>query len=332
MNEPICSNRVFVGRFESKDQILHQMQDAFSWLGRIIKPGDRVFIKPNLTYPFFKPGVTTSPEFMEAAVQVLRDSTSKITFVESDGGAYSWPALTAMEGHKMTELRSRYDVRLLGLSQQPRRLVSTEIDGHRLEIELSAEMLDECDVFITMPVPKVHAMTYLTLAYKNQWGCIPDPKRLRHHHNFDRLILGVNKLLRTQIALFDGTYFLNRTGPMAGDAVPMNLLIASDGIGAGSLVCSELMQIPATKAGHKRLAQRLGMMPSTLQQVTLNTDLEQFRKQPFFLKRTAMHWVSYGMFHSQTLTRILYHSPVAKPAHRILYFFRGAPKDFVPKW
>lgn len=46
-------NRLHVARFESKSDITPKMPDAFSWLGdSIVKPGDRVFIKPNLTYPF----------------------------------------------------------------------------------------------------------------------------------------------------------------------------------------------------------------------------------------------------------------------------------------
>ena len=56
-------NRVCVAHLESKSDIAPAMQDAFSWLGdSIIKPGGRVFIKPNLTYPFYKAGVTTSPK------------------------------------------------------------------------------------------------------------------------------------------------------------------------------------------------------------------------------------------------------------------------------
>jgi uncharacterized protein (DUF362 family) len=32
---------------------------------------------------------------------------------------------------------------------------------------------------LTIPVPKVHCMTGISLSLKNQWGCLPDMMRLR---------------------------------------------------------------------------------------------------------------------------------------------------------
>lgn len=327
------SNRVYVQGFESKDSLAVRLADAFSWLGDgLVRRGDRVFVKPNLTYPYYKPGVTTSPEMMEALVQVLSSCTSNITFVESDGGVYAWPAQQAMEGHGIADLCKRYGAKMLNLSERPRRMITNDVDGRSVSIELSAEMLDESDLFITMPVPKVHAMTYLTLGFKNQWGCVPDVKRLLHHSEFDHKIIAVNEALRTRIALFDGTYFLNRSGPMEGDAVRMNLFVLSDGIGAGSMVCCDLMQISPTKSSHLRLAHKLGLMPFDLKEMDLNCDLASFKREPFYLQRTWLNWVALAAFHSRLITKLGYDSAAAKPLHDLLYMIRGKPKDVSPKW
>jgi len=192
-----------------------------------------VFIKPNFTYPCYKEGVTTSPLAIEALVQVLRNRTSHITICESDGGKNAWHAEDGFAGHGVLDLVKRYGVRAMNLTEQSREVVTTEIAGHCVEVELAAPMLHECDVFITMPVPKVHVMTGVSLGFKNQWGCIPDVERLHHHPNFAHVVLAVNKLLRTRLTVFDGTYFLNRTGPMNGDPVPMNLVVVSDNPAAG---------------------------------------------------------------------------------------------------
>lgn len=327
------SNRVFIDRFEHKSEIYNKIQAAFAWLGELVKPGDSVFIKPNLTYPFYKPGVTTSPEFMEAVVKVLKDTTDNITFVESDGGAYAWPADQAMAGHKIPDLCKRYGIKMMNLTERPRREVTREIAGREVTVELSAEMLDQSDLFITMPVPKMHVMTYLTLGFKNQWGCLPDVKRLRNHPDFDHKILAINQALRTRVAVFDGTYFLNRTGPMDGDPVQKNLVIVSDGIGAGSLVCCELLGISPWKAGHLRLAQKIGMMPKHLADVALNCDLETFLPdEPFHLHRTWINYITLMAFRSSLLTRIVYDSAFAKPIHELLYLIRGRPDDVHPEW
>ncbi len=43
-------------------------------------------------------------------------------------------------------------------------------------------------------------------------------KRLREHHaDFARKVLAINKILKPRLAIFDGTWFLDRSGPLEGD-------------------------------------------------------------------------------------------------------------------
>ena len=50
---------------------LREGLDWVSWTD-IVAPGARVSIKPNFTYPRHKPGVTTTPALLEAAVKLRR--------------------------------------------------------------------------------------------------------------------------------------------------------------------------------------------------------------------------------------------------------------------
>ena len=52
----------------------------------------RVMIKASLAYPERRTGVTTPPAFFEAVRGVLRRGTGRITIVELNEGAKSWPA------------------------------------------------------------------------------------------------------------------------------------------------------------------------------------------------------------------------------------------------
>jgi uncharacterized protein (DUF362 family) len=211
--------RVYVGRFdESPGALRARVHEALSFVqtGRFLSPDSRVFLKPNFTYPFYKAGVTTSPAVIEAVVEYLKEWTSRVTIVESDGGAHAWKAEAAFEGHGIPDLCRRYGISCVSLTNLPREMAEAEIGGRRVRIELASPMLHESDLFITLPVPKRHVMTGVSLAFKNQWGCIPDVKRLRNHPDLPYKVLAINKLLRTRIALFDGTYFLDRTGPMDG--------------------------------------------------------------------------------------------------------------------
>lgn len=329
----LVENRVFLGRFQSCDDLSEKMGQALDFVSsRLVRPDSRIYVKPNLTYPFYKPGVTTSPGFMEALVSRLVDTTRDVTFVESDGGAYAWPAHEAMAGHGLPDLCKRYGIKTLNLTNEPRRAVTLEVAGKEVTVELSAEMLDKSDLFITMPVPKVHAMTGLSLAFKNQWGCLPDVKRLRNHPEFDHKIIAINQALRTELGVYDGTYFLNRSGPMEGDPVEKKLIVVARGIGAGDLVCTRLMGVPLENVSHLRLALSIGLIPKGLGEITLNQDIAPFVGDRFVLERTKINYVTLAAFHSKWLTQVVYDSRLAKPIHDLLYLVRGKPQDVSPRW
>src|SRR2546427_8885877 len=70
-----------------------------------LKSDTRVALKPNFTYPCHKAGVTTSPAMIRETVRLLREVTSRIAIVESDGGYGSWSAHDAFHGHGLQTLR-----------------------------------------------------------------------------------------------------------------------------------------------------------------------------------------------------------------------------------
>jgi uncharacterized protein (DUF362 family) len=67
------------------------LQRGFEFCGgpRLIRPGDHVCIKPNLTFPYFRKGVMTNPEALEALIVFLKGYTDRITICESDSGGYN---------------------------------------------------------------------------------------------------------------------------------------------------------------------------------------------------------------------------------------------------
>jgi hypothetical protein len=133
---------------------------------------------------YYKPGVTTSPQVIRAAVKILREFTPHIAIVETDGGYGAWQASEAFAGHGMNSLSEEFGVEIVNLNEEPRQLILFRSGRQNRQLPLPTRLLHETDVFITMPVPKIHCMTGLTLAYKNQWGCIPNIMRLRVHYIF----------------------------------------------------------------------------------------------------------------------------------------------------
>jgi uncharacterized protein (DUF362 family) len=320
-------NKVYVGKIPESgltSSILHQ---ALEWLGweAIIPAGARIFIKPNLTWPEHLPGVTTTPAAMESLVSVLRTRSSNITIGESDGGYHSYRAEEAFTGHKLYALVKKYGISLTNLSAGKSETRTLEVAGKPVEVTLPAFLLHEIDVFITMPVPKTHVMTTVSLAFKNQWGCIPSTMRLREHYQFDRKIIAINRLLKPRLAVLDGTYFLDGAGPMTGEAVRMDQLIVGDDIGAASLVACKIMGINPASVRHIKAAMAEDRFPPSLDSVQLNTPLDPFLGSRFRMKRAFLDWISLIGFRSRFFTYLFWESPLANPLHDILYRVRANP-------
>jgi uncharacterized protein (DUF362 family) len=318
------AGRVYVNHLCPPIVLVDKVRAALQFLRweDLIPTGSRVFIKPNLTWRRPQPGVTVTPEFLAATVEVLRERTRHIIVGESSGGYHTFPAEEAFESHGLYDLAKRFGIDVVNLSRCEEESVTGVVAGRPVDVELPKLLLHDIDVFITLPVPKVHTNTTVSLGFKNQWGCIPNPMRLRQHARFAEKIVLINRVLRPRLALFDGTYMLDRNGPMIGDPVETRLIIASDDVGAGSLACCEIMRIDPWSAKHLRLARHEGMIPSSLQEVILNQPIEPFRSHRFRVQRNVVNWASYAAFHSELLTKIIYDSRAADLLHRALYRVR----------
>src|SRR5580704_3740674 len=164
--------RVFVGKVESNN-ISDAVRAALHWINweTIVPMGSHVFIKPNLTWVSHLPGITSSPAFLSALVELIRERTRNITIGESDGGYNSFKADEAFRGHGLDQLASRYGVKLINLSTLPAEERTGVVAGRAVTVRLPRYLLRDVEVFLTAPVPKIHATTGVSLGLKNQWGC-----------------------------------------------------------------------------------------------------------------------------------------------------------------
>jgi uncharacterized protein (DUF362 family) len=285
-----------------------------------------VFIKPNLTYPVYKKGVTTRKEFVEQLVSCIREinSTTVIYIGEGEGGYNSFSMTEAMRSMGFNEVEKLFpNVRIVNLSELPTRNVELQAMGKPYFLDLPALFFDEIDFSITCPVPKVHDMTKITLSFKNQWGCLPDIMRLKNHHVFDEIIGQVCQKLKFRYAFLDGLYGLDNNGPMVGDPVKVNWFAASNSLGAFDLIVSGMMGFDWKKVRHLRKAAEYGLVPDP-DMIEIIGDSKSFKRK-FNLHRTFWNYPALAAFRSSRLTKIVYFSKWAKLLHDIMYTFRKRP-------
>ena len=315
------------GLFRTDEGVPAAVRRALEWSGILdrVSPGARVALKPNLTYPWYKPGVTTSPEIVRETVRLLRERGAGVAIVESDGGYGAWNAWEAFKGHGLDQIAKETGAELVNLCEEDKEPISFRARGRTYQLPMPVRLLRHTDLFITMPVPKIHAMTGITLAFKNQWGCVPDNMRLRRHYIFNEAIVAINRALKPAV-LSDGTWFLDRQGPMDGDAVRMDLILAASDPGAFDLYVSTLMGYPWRRVAHMRRAVRLGEMPDSLDAIRFNVDPREARGRVFRLERSPRNYIALAGFSSRFLTWFGYESWFGRIVlHGILYAIVGKP-------
>jgi uncharacterized protein (DUF362 family) len=291
--------------------------------------GKLIFIKPNLTFPEYRPGVMTNPEAIEAAVIALKDYTDQIFIGDSDSGGYNRFSMDDVySAIGIRQLTTQYGVKIVNLSQGPRRPIQFAYHGKEFSLPLPVLLLDDIDLTVTMPVPKVHCNTGVSLTFKNQWGCIPENKdRLRLHPYFQHVILEVNRAVKTRIALVDGKYGLNHNGPMLGDPVLLDWALVSDHIGTAARVVCRLMGTQIEKIPHLRYAETQNMIPKD-EEIEINCDLAPFIGPRFYLRRKLTDYPGYLAFNSSWIAYLAYFSPLSGFLHKVLYLVRKPFYDY----
>lgn len=299
--------------------------ESFSIINEFNK-ANAIFIKPNLTYPKYKQGVTTRIEFIEGLVAALRqiNNCTKIYIGEGEGSYNSFSMTEAMLSMGFYDLEKKYkNVQILNISKIPTRIVELKVVGKPYLVELPEIFFKEIDFSITCPLPKVHCMTKISLSFKNQWGCLPDAMRLKHHYVLNKIIGQICNILKFRYAFLDGKYGLNKNGPMMGIPKEINWFVASNSLGAFDMIVSEMMGFHWKDIGHLIESFKFGFIPNRKEIIIIGD--EELLKKKFVLRRTFWNYPALLAFHSKRLTHLFYFSKFAKILHKIMYLFRERP-------
>ena len=288
-----------------------------------IAKGSTVFLKPNLTFPEYRPGVMTSFECVEAVTRCLTERGYQVMIGEAEGGGYNQFSMDAVfENVGITRLAAETGAKLVNISFTDPEILTLDAGGRKISVPVPKLLLHEIDAFITLPVPKIHMNTLVSMSIKNQWGCIQAPtERLKLHPYFAQVMFELNSRLPNAFSIIDGRYGLNRSGPMRGDVVNLNWLLASNDLVAADRVCCRLMHIDEARVDYLRYFQSRGWW-TDYEAIRLNEPIARFQKERFYLTRKWTDYPGVLCFNSPFLAWLGYHSPLAGFAHWLLYLFR----------
>src|SRR6266511_3772701 len=68
------------------ERLEETIQNALSWIKWTdkVRKDSLVFVKPNFTWPTFRPGIVTSPVFLEKLLPILKERADRVIIGESD--------------------------------------------------------------------------------------------------------------------------------------------------------------------------------------------------------------------------------------------------------
>jgi len=112
---------------------------------------------------------------------------------------------------------------------------------------------DAC--LINLPVLKTHVVSTMTLGMKNPMGILPRPdRRAMHTFGIDQSIVDMNRGLKPDLTIVDGSVGQDGEGPLYGDQADLQVLVAGRNSLAVDLVCCQLVDVKPGAIPHLRLA------------------------------------------------------------------------------
>ncbi len=117
-------------------------------------------------------------------------------------------------------------------------------DGRLVNKFEIAKGVVESDGLVSISKLKTHALTRITGAIKNQFGCIPGQRKAEYHSvlpnakQFSKMLVDLNLLLKPRLCIMDGIMAMEGNGPRNGNPLAMNvLLFSTDPVALDSVVC-----------------------------------------------------------------------------------------------
>jgi uncharacterized protein (DUF362 family) len=217
--------------------------------------GDSVVIKINLCdFRLPETGAVTHPIFLDATLNYLRSTFKDLNiFVVESDATYARPDLL-IKWLGFESALKKNGAKYVNLSKIE--TYRKRIDGRYFREMNIPRILSDSNYFISMAKLKTCLATKITCCLKNQFGCIPYPKKSTFHHRLDDVIVDANLAMKPDFCIVDGIIGMGGTkGP--NDGVPLNyetIIAGKDPVAVDS-VCANILGFRPFFVGHIRKAQ-----------------------------------------------------------------------------
>jgi uncharacterized protein (DUF362 family) len=236
---------------------LNRALDAVGGIGRFVKSGEKVTIKPNVAWDRTpEQGANTNPVLVAEMVRLCL-SAGAAEVIVSD--------ITCNDPRR-TFLRSG----IKEAAEKAGAKVYLEADEDFLTFDIGGQILGKwpvlkhfvrTDRLINMPIVKHHSLSECTIGMKNLYGIIGG-RRSQLHQHIDQSIVDLTAFCRPTLTVVDATRVMHRGGPQGGSladvTIENSIICSTDLVAADSRGC-EFLGLSGDIVGHISLAHKAGL-------------------------------------------------------------------------
>lgn len=260
---------VVVAEKDKPAELVRKAIKALGGMGRFVKKGNRVLIKPNIAFARPPEGAaTTNPEVVAELVQLCVEAGAKEVIVLD----YTLdPARITYEMSGIAKAAEAKGARVVYVS--PRDFVPIEVPKGKIlsayDVRVLKQVLD-ADVFINVPIAKTHGSARLTLGMKNLMGIIQDRGAWHRSGDLHQCIADFVTAVKPHLTVIDAIRILASGGPKGpGRVEQKDTIIASTDIVAADAYATTLFGLTPNDVPHIIKAAELGVGVADLKRVKI---------------------------------------------------------------
>ena len=185
---------------------------ALGGMGRFVKPGQRVLLKPNMSFPTgVEAGATTHPEVVAEVARLVAEAGAKEILVADyplrrpEVCVSRSGILEACARIPRTQVRFFAEEKFFEEVGVPR--------GKVLDRVKVLKPLLEADIYLNLPTAKTHSAVGVSLGLKNQMGLIWDRDAFHTRFDLGQAIADLGSALKPQLTILDASRALVTGGP-----------------------------------------------------------------------------------------------------------------------
>ncbi|OPY62896.1 MAG: hypothetical protein A4E57_03878 [Syntrophorhabdaceae bacterium PtaU1.Bin034] len=247
---------------------LRKLIDNLGGVGRFVKEGQTVVIKPNVVADHgiqngvYVGGVVTDIRVLTALIELLLPVAGKV--IVAEGSSINRSQTGKMFAHygydKIVEI-DRQKVSLVDLNTD--KLVEKPVPaGKRMTARKVPVTLEEADVIISLPVMKIHFAAGVSLAVKNLQGTMPPlEKYMSHFFGLWQNLVNIHHLVKPDLTIVDALTAQEDFGPVSGTPKKMDLLMAGTNPVAVDTIAMRIMGLEPQASPPVLLAYLEGLGP-----------------------------------------------------------------------